>query len=97
MKKIFVWEKIEVTRHSEVPIVPHIEVVWYLQKNKIVVKPADSTQKAMMMKRVRFKVTTCLYLNPNNRARTLSTLIAVSVNKDDKAKTVVVAENATAT
>ena len=31
---------------------------------------------------VRFKVTTCLYLSPSNKARSLSTLIAVNVNKD---------------
>ena len=28
------------------------------------------------------KVTTCLYLSPSNKARSLSTLIAVNVNKD---------------
>ena len=32
--------------------------------------------------RVRLKVTVCLYLNPSNRARSLSTLITVSVHKD---------------
>lgn len=32
--------------------------------------------------RVRLKVTVCLYPNPSNRARSLSTLIAVSVHKD---------------
>ena len=31
-----------------------------------------------------FEVTTCLYLNPSTRARSLSTLIAVRVNKDNK-------------
>ena len=34
------------------------------------------------------KVTTCLYLMPRNRARNLSTLIAASVNKDDKQRAV---------
>ena len=33
---------------------------------------------------VRLKVTTCLYLSPNSRARSLSTHIAVNVNKDTK-------------
>ena len=33
---------------------------------------------------VRFKVTICLYLRPNNRARSLSTLMAVIVIKDVK-------------
>ena len=31
---------------------------------------------------IRLKVTVSLYLKPNNRARSLSTLIAVRVNKD---------------
>ena len=39
-------------------------------------------QKETASPRVRFKVTVCLYLKPNNRARSLSTLIAVSVHKD---------------
>ena len=33
---------------------------------------------------VRFRVTICLYLSPNNRARSLSTLMAAIVNKDIK-------------
>ena len=33
---------------------------------------------------VRFKVTICLYLSPNNRARSLYTLMAVIVIKDAK-------------
>ena len=33
---------------------------------------------------VRLKVTVCLYLSPNNRARSLSTLMAVIVSKDTK-------------
>ena len=40
------------------------------------------THKPITAIRVRFKVTTCLYLSPsNNKARSRSTLIAVSVNK----------------
>ena len=34
------------------------------------------------MKYVRFKVTICLYLSPDNRARSLSALLAAIVNKD---------------
>ena len=34
------------------------------------------------MRYVRFKVTACLYLSPNIRARSLSTLMAVIVDKD---------------
>ena len=47
-------------------------------------KPATtiSTQKVAIMKYVRFKVTICLYLNSDNRARSLSALLAAIVNKD---------------
>ena len=41
-----------------------------------------TTQKVATITYVRFKVTTCLYLSPNNRESSLSTLIAVDVNKD---------------
>ena len=34
------------------------------------------------MKYVRFKATICLYLSPDNRARSLSALLAAIVNKD---------------
>ena len=39
-------------------------------------------QKVAIMTYVSFKVTFCLYLSPNNRARSLSTLMAVIVDKD---------------
>ena len=48
----------------------------------IVAPAADTTQETTTMRYIRFKVTTCLYLSPNNRARNLSTLMAVSVYKD---------------
>ena len=67
------------------------------RKSLPVAKAADSTQNAILIQRVRFKVTTCLYLNLINRARSLSTLIAVSVNKDAGVKIAAVAENASAT
>ena len=35
---------------------------------------------------VPLKDTTCLYLSPSNKATSLSTLIAVSVNKDTEHK-----------
>ena len=43
-----------------------------------------------MIVRTRFTVTTCLYRNPNNRASSLSTPIAVSVAKDTPEHIVVV-------
>ena len=44
----------------------------------------EKTQEAITATYVRFKVTTCLCLSPNNRARSLSTLMADNVNKDTK-------------
>ena len=44
----------------------------------------DKIQMVATMIYVRFKVTICLYLSPNNRARSLSTLVAVIVIKDAK-------------
>ena len=42
----------------------------------------ETTQRTITVPYVRLKVATCLYLRPNNRARSLSTLMAVSVSKD---------------
>ena len=42
----------------------------------------DTIQQPITIKRVLFKVTTCLYLRPSSKARSLSTLIAVSVIND---------------
>ena len=69
----------------------HLKAIGKLEKSLIVARPAGSTRKVIMIKRVRFKVTTSLYLNINNRARSLSKLIAVIVNKDAKAKIMLVA------
>ena len=41
----------------------------------------DKIQNVAVMMHVRSKVTICLYLIPNNRARSLSTLMAVNVKK----------------
>ncbi|RMX41147.1 hypothetical protein pdam_00013993 [Pocillopora damicornis] len=45
-------------------------------------------QIQVMTKRARLSVTKVLYLNPNNSARSLSTLITVVVNKDTPHKIV---------
>ena len=39
-------------------------------------------QKQIVTTRTRLNVTTCLYLSPNNRARSLSTLTAVVIEAD---------------
>ena len=45
-----------------------------------------ANQKQVITIRTRFTVTTCLYLSPNNRARSLSTLTAVDVKVDTPQK-----------
>ena len=47
----------------------------------------DKIQNVAVMMHVRSKVTICLYLIPNNRARSLSTLMAVNFNKNFPHKT----------
>ena len=54
-----------------------------------IVNAVQEIHKEATMIRILFNVTTCLYLTPNIRARSLSTLIAVSVNKDTQRKIVV--------
>ena len=41
----------------------------------------EKIQKAITASYVRIKVTTCLYLSPNNRERSLSTLMVDNGNK----------------
>lgn len=54
----------------------------------VIMQPAMTVQEQTTIIVVLRKVTTCLYLMPRNRARNLSTLIAASVNKDDKQRAV---------
>ena len=51
-------------------------------QNSIAEKTAAITQVVITIAYVRPKVTTCLYRSPNNRARSLSTLMAVRVETD---------------
>ena len=53
----------------------------------VIMQPAMTVQETTIIAVLR-KVTTCLYLMPRNRARNLSTLIAASVNRDDKQRAV---------
>lgn len=46
----------------------------------------DKSQKTIKLMHTLFKVTTCLYLSPSDRARSLSTHIAVSVYIDAEHK-----------
>ena len=56
-------------------------VIVYLIKDTTAVE-GDKSQTVVTATYVRFKVTTCSYLSPRNKARSLSTLIAVNVIKE---------------
>ena len=75
------YEVIEITRQIGISIRPYEKVIFVL---KMVLKEATrlKTQNLAKTIYVRFKVTICLYLSPNNMASSLSTLMAVIVNKD---------------
>ena len=77
--------KIVVTRHIAVPMYWHHEVIREFQKI-VQALTMDKIHKAITVINVLLKVTTCLYLSPSNKARSLSTLIAVNVNKDTEHK-----------
>jgi len=78
---------IEVKRQSIIKVINIFILIWPgLNKNNA---PNEqlSIQKKLMSARTRLNVTTCLYLMPIFRARSLSTLIAVDVNIDTADKT----------
>ena len=83
---MFVYEAIEITEHEGITIILYKRVI---RKCEMEIDPAatDKVQKVAVMIYIRFKVTICLYLIPNNRARSLSTLIAVNVDKDTEHNT----------
>ena len=58
----------------------HIDAILF-QKNTEE-RTIETTQTTITVMYDRFKVTTSLYLSPSSSARSLSSLIAVSVNKD---------------
>ena len=51
-------------------------------KKKADAPTMDKIQKPVTVIHVLLKVTTCLYLSPSRKAKSLSTIIAVNVNKD---------------
>ena len=79
--KIFVWENIDVTRHRNIAMKPYHNIMTEFQ-NHVAEKAVETTQRVKRIIQARFKVTICLYLSPSKRARSLSTLIVVSVNRD---------------
>ena len=78
---IFVYENSEIMRQSVKKIIIIILTVfaWKYQTNIINRRPKQPQARTA---RTRFSVTTCLYLNPKNRARSLSTLKAVDAKTD---------------
>ena len=50
--------------------------------NATIATEAPKNQRKTVRNFTRLTVTTCLYLSPSNKARSLSTLIAVVVDKD---------------
>ena len=68
-----------------------VAIYWYNEtikrfRKEIDAPTMDTIQPPVAIKRVLFKVTTSLYLRPSSKARSLSTLIAVSVINDTEHK-----------
>ena len=68
-----------------------ITIYWYNEiirgfRKDVDAPTTDTIQPPIAIKRVLFKVTTCLYLRPSNKARSLSTLIVVIVINDTEHK-----------
>ena len=83
VRKIFVYDASEITRQSSI----------VMRRCKRIIRSSSKAHKEETIAKiqmvatmiyVRFKVTICLYLSPNNRARSLYTLMAVIVIKDAK-------------
>ena len=60
---------------------------WIIFTNRKETFETAMNQTQAMTTRTRRKVTTCLYLSPNNRARSLSTLMAADVKGDTVSNT----------
>ena len=86
LRKILAWEKTE--RNREVMITTNPTLLAKSRENKAYIKAftVESSKKQTTRQRTRLKVTVCLYLNPSNSARSLSTLIAVAVMREDPHK-----------
>ena len=78
---MFVYEAIEITEH-ESWLQYHYQKLIRACKKENEAAATEKIQKVAVIIHLRIKVTICLYLIPNNRARFLSMLKAVNVNKD---------------
>ena len=73
---------VQITEYDGISIIPNQMLIRVCKMEN---DPAatDKIQKVVVMIYVRFKIIICLYLVPTNKAaRSLSTLMAVNVNKD---------------
>ena len=86
LTKILTWEKTE--RNKEVIITTNAALLAKSRENSEYMKPftIKPRNKQTTRQRTRLKVTVCLYLNPNNSARSLSTLMAVAVVRENPQK-----------
>ena len=73
------------TKQKAITIYPYNEFIREFRK-EVDAPTTDTIQPPIAIKRVLFKVTTCLYLRPSNKARSLSTIIVISVINDTENK-----------
>ena len=73
-------------KQSDRPMFPNQGCAMGLTKYVVAAK-LEIAHRNVIVKYILFKVTTCLYLSPSNRARSLSTLIKVVVPKDKEHRT----------
>ena len=86
LKKILAWQKTD--RNNELIITTNPALLAKSWEHKEYVKPVAilASRKQTTRQRTRLKVTVCLYLNPSNSARSLSTLITVAVARENPQK-----------
>ena len=85
LRTIFVYENGEIMGQSVKKIIIIILTV-FVSKYQTNIINRRAKQPQARTARTRFSVTTCLYLNPKNRARSLSTLRAVDAKTDTPQK-----------
>ena len=86
LRKILKWEKTE--RNKEIIITTNPTLLAKSWGNSQCIKPfpLETSKKQTTRQRTRLKVTVCLYLNPSNSARSLSTLMAEAVVRESPQK-----------
>ena len=72
----------DIIKQSNVLVAMKISHAMWLENPSATIPIPKETQEAIRNTYTRLTVTTCLYLSPNNNARSLSTLMAVIVHID---------------